>query len=315
VKWKVLPNLALRSSYSEGFRAPALTELVQSPTRGFSSGLVDPLLCPDPTDTTNTNCDISVESISGSNPDLKPETSRSLTLGVVFEPVSNISISADAYRIKRVNEITTIAADYLLANEARYPGFVIRDPVTREITQLRRLYSNLGSTNLWGYDIDVKGRFRLAEMGTLTLEAGYNKMPSYKVQPVAEAEPEQWAGTWTQPKERFTVGAGWDMGPWSTKITWNYTGGYLRSFSPSDAPCPYSGQFISLCSVDSWMTADVFVSYKGFKNLDLGFTVRNIDGRQAPLDQRRETRFTLFNSAFHNQLGRMFTVNAKYTFW
>jgi hypothetical protein len=28
-----------------------------------------------------------------------------------------------------------------------------------------------------------------------------------------------------------------------------------------------------------------------------------------------ETRYTLFNSSFHNQLGRFITLNAKYTFW
>jgi iron complex outermembrane recepter protein len=315
IKWKALPNLALRSTYSEGFRAPALTELVQSPTRGFISGLVDPQLCPDPTDEDNANCNLSVEVISGSNPALKPEKSKSLTFGVVFEPMNNLSISADAYRIKRVNEITTIAADYLLANEATYPGLVVRDPVTNEIQRLNLLYSNLGSTNLWGYDIDVKGRRSLGDMGTATVEVGYNKMPSYKVQPVAGATPEQWAGTWTQPKERYTIGLSWDKGPWSSKIQWNYTGSYLRSFSPSDAPCPYSGQFATLCQVDSWMTADLYVSYRGIKNLDLGLSIRNIDNRQAPIDQRRESRFTLFNSSFHNQLGRFVTVNAKYTFW
>ena len=316
LKWKALPNLVLRSTYSEGFRAPALTELVQSPTRGFYSGLVDPQLCPDPTDTTNPNCDISVEAIFGSNPALKPEESKSLTVGLVFEPTNNLTIAVDAYRIKRTNEITSIDPNYLLANEATYPGLVERDPVTGEITRLNLLYSNLGSTAVWGYDIDVKGRVPLAEMGTLSLEATYNKTPSYRVQPVAGAPTEQWAGTYTQPKERFTVGANWEKGPWSTKIVWNYTGSYLRAFTSSDLSCAYTGSaFESLCRVKPWMTADLYFSYKGFKNLDLSLSVRNIDNRQAPVDQRRETRFTLFNSAYHNQLGRYFTASAKYTFW
>jgi iron complex outermembrane receptor protein len=316
LKWKALPNLVLRSTYSEGFRAPALTELVQSPTRGFYSGLVDPKLCPDPTDTTNANCDISVEAIFGSNPNLKPEKSKSVTLGLVFEPSSDVSIAVDAYRIKRRNEITSIDPNFLLANEATYPGLVIRDPVTNEITRLDLLYSNLGSTEVWGYDVDVKGRIPLAEMGTLSLEASYNRSPSYKVEPVPGAPIEQWAGTYTQPKERFTLGANWEKGPWSTKLVVNYTGAYLRAFTSSDLSCPYSGgAFESLCSVNSWMTADLFVSYKGIKNLELGLSIRNLENKQAPIDQRRETRFTLFNSAYHNQLGRFTTLSAKYTFW
>lgn len=316
LKWKATTNLALRATYAEGFRAPSLTELVQSPTRGFYSGLTDPQLCPDPTDQTNPNCDLSVEAVSGSNPNLKPEKSKSFTVGMIFEPTNNVSVALDAYRIKRRNEITGLDPNYLLAHEAQYPGYVERDPDTNEIVRLNLPYSNLGSTETWGYDIDVKGKIPMADMGTLSLQAVYNRQPSYKVRPVADATPEQWAGTYTQPKERIQLGATWEKGPWTLRGQINYVGGYLRAFTESDLSCPYTGSaFENLCSVPSWTTGDVFVSYKGFKNLELGLSIRNIENKQAPIDQRRETRFTLFNAAYHNQLGRFITVNAKYTFW
>ena len=316
LKWKALTNLAFRGTYAEGFRAPSLTELVQSPTKGFYSGLVDPQLCPDPTDQTNANCDLSVEAIFGSNPALKPEKSKSFTLGMVFEPSSNLSVAFDAYRIKRTNEITGIDPNYLLAHEAQYPGFVQRDPDTGEITRLNLLYSNLGSTNTWGYDVDIKGRIPLAENGTVTLEAAYNRQPRYLVRPVAEAPQEDWAGTFSQPKERMTLGATWEKGPWMVKGVMNYIGGYLRAFTSSDLSCAYTGTaFESLCSVSSWTTGDIYVSYKGFKNLELNLSVKNIENKQAPVDQRYETRFTLYNAAYHNQMGRFITLSAKYTFW
>lgn len=315
VKWKALSNLALRATYAEGFRAPSLTELVQSPTRGFYSGLVDPQLCPVPDDT-NPNCDLSVEAISGSNPNLKPEKSKSFTVGLVFEPSNNLTIAADVFHIKRRNEITGLSPDYLLANESKYPGYVERDPDTGEITRLNLPYSNLGSTETWGLDVDVKGRIPLAEMGTLSLELAYNRQPSYKVKPVADAEAEQWAGFYTQPKERMTFGATWEKGPWTVKGVWNYIGAYQRRYTPSDFECPYLGTPTEgLCTISAWSTADVYVAYKGFKNLELGLSIKNIENRQAPIDQRMETRYTLFNSSFHNQLGRFITLNAKYTFW
>lgn len=316
VKWKALPTLALRATYAEGFRAPALTELTQTPSKGFYSGLQDPLLCTDPTDTTNPNCDISVPALFGSNPGLKPEKSKSFTVGLVFEPTSDVSVAVDAYRIKRRNEITSIAPDYLLAHEAQYPGFVERDPVTNEITQLNLNYSNLGTTDTWGYDIDVKGKVPLGDMGTVSLEAAYNRQPHYYVRPVADAIEEDWAGTFSQPKERVTLGATWEKGPWTVKGVLNYVGGYSRSYSPSDAPCPYPGTaFESLCHVPSWTTGDLYLSYKGFKNLELNLSVKNIENKQAPIDQRYETRYTLYNAQYHNQLGRFFTLSAKYTFW
>jgi iron complex outermembrane receptor protein len=156
----------------------------------------------------------------------------------------------------------------------------------------------------------------MGEYGTLSLEGTYNNQPSYKVRPVEGAPEEQWAGTYTQPKERFTLGANWEKGPWSTKLVWNYVGGYLRAFTSSDLSCAYAGgPFESLCSVKSWSTTDLYVSYKGFKNLELNLSVRNLENKEAPIDQRRETRFTLFNSSYHNQLGRFITASAKYTFW
>lgn len=316
VKWKALPTLALRGTYSEGFRAPSLTELVQSPTRAFYSGLVDPQLCPDPTDTTNANCDISVAAVSGSNPNLKPEKSKSFTVGLVFEPSNNLSVAFDAYRIKRRNEITGLDPNYLLAHESQYPGYVVRDPATNEITQLNLPYSNLGSTDTWGYDIDIKGKIPLAEMGTVSLEAGYNHQPRYLVRPVAEAEQEDWAGTWSQPKERMTLGATWEKGPWTVKGVINYVGGYLRAFTSSDLSCGFAGgPFENLCHVPSWTTGDLYVSYKGFKNLELNLSVKNLENKQAPVDQRYETRFTLYNAQYHNQMGRFITLSAKYTFW
>lgn len=315
LKWKALTNLALRATYAEGFRAPSLTELVQSPTRGFYSGLVDPQLCPVP-DPDNANCDLSVEAIFGSNPNLKPEKSKSFTVGMVFEPTNNLTISADVFHIKRRDEIHGLSPDYLLANESRYPGYVERDPDTGEITRLNLLYSNLGSTETWGMDVDVKGKIPMAEMGTLSLELAYNRQPSYKVKPVADAEAEQWAGFYLQPKERITFGATWEKGPWTVKGIWNYIGAYQRRYTPSDVACPYEGTpAVGLCTIKAWSTTDLYVAYKGFKNLELGLSVKNLENKQAPIDQRMEGRFTLFDSAYHNQLGRFITLSAKYTFW
>jgi iron complex outermembrane receptor protein len=111
------------------------------------------------------------------------------------------------------------------------------------------------------------------------------------------------------------LGVAWDKGPWNTTVTWNYTGSFLRAFTPADLTCGYQALNPELCTVASWLTADVFVGYKGFKNLDLGLSVQNLENKQAPLDERRAGRYTLYSSGYHNQLGRYVTLRAKYTFW
>jgi iron complex outermembrane receptor protein len=315
VKWKVASNVALRATYAEGFRAPSLTETTQSPSTGFYS-LRDPKLCPDPSDTTNPQCDASIRAISGSNPNLKPEKSKSLTAGIVFEPTENVSLSFDAYKIKRRDEIASIDPDYLLANESTYPGYVQRDPVTQEIEQLNLQYTNLGSTKVWGYDIELKARQDLGSAGRVGLTIVYNKMPRYLVANVKDAPEVDYAGTYSQPKERFKAGIDWDIGDWSTTLSGNYTGGFLRAFSPADLSCPYSGgAHPELCRVSAWSTADLYVAYKGIKNLTLSVNIDNIENREAPLDENRVTRYVAYNAGYHSQMGRKITLAGKYTFW
>lgn len=315
IKWKISPTFAVRGTYSEGFRAPALTELSSSPSTGFYTGLNDPQKCPDPNDTTNLNCNMTIKGLSGSNPKLQPEKSKSFTAGFVFEPTDSFSIVVDTYNVKRTDEIASIDPEYLLANEASYPGYVVRNS-NGEISQLNLQYTNLGSTHVWGMDVDVKSRFNLGEYGKLAISGSYNSEPHYMVANVKGAPEVDYAGTYQQPKERMKLGVAWDKGPWSTTATVNYTGGYLRAFTPADLSCSYStGAHPELCSVESWTTTDVFVGYKGFKNLELGLNIQNIEDKQAPLDQRRASRYTLFSSGYHNQLGRYMSLRAKYVFW
>lgn len=315
LKYKVLPNLALRATYAEGFRAPAITETTQTPSRGFYSGIRDPQNCPIP-DVNNPNCDLSVEAFSGANPALQPERSKSMTAGLVFEPTDNLSIAFDLYKIKRRNEIAAIDPDYLLAHEGEFPGYVVR-AADGTIDHLNLQYTNLGSTRIWGYDIDVKTSFNLGEVGKVTINATYDALPHYYVANVKDAPEVDYAGTYQQPKERWKLAVGLDRGPWRGNVTVNYSGGYLRAFTPADLSCPYDETGTNrpeLCSVKPAVTADVFVGYKGFKNWDLTLSVKNVFNAQAPLDERMASRYTLFNSQFANQEGRYFTLGAKYTF-
>jgi iron complex outermembrane recepter protein len=315
LKYKVLPNLALRATYAEGFRAPAITETTQTPSRGFFSGIRDPKNCPVP-DPANLNCDLSLEAFSGSNPNLKPERSKSLTAGLVFEPLDNLSIALDLYKIKRRNEIASIDPDYLLAHEAEYPGYVVRK-ADGTIDFLNLQYTNLGSTRIWGFDVDVKSSFKVDSVGKITVNASYNQLPHYYIANVKDAPELDYAGTYQQPKERWKLGFALDSGPWAANLTFNYTGGFLRAFTPSDLSCPYDETGTNrpeLCSVKSWLTTDVHLGYTGFKNWDLSLTITNLTNSPAPLDERQVRSYTAFNSQFHNQQGRYFTLGAKYTF-
>ena len=314
-KWKLLPSLALRSTYATGFRAPAITELSTTPTTGYFNGVQDPKLCAT-YDANNPNCSVSLPATISSNPHLQPEKSKNFNAGVIFEPVDSLSVAFDAFKIKQRDTITYLSPDYLLAHESEYPGFVVRNP-DGTLNSLNISYANLGDVQLWGYDIDVKGQQNIGEIGKFGLSLSYDHEPSFKAASLPGAPLLQYAGTYSQPKDRMRVGFSFDRGPWTSSLTFNYTGKYSLRQGPESPACPFEGASNSyLCEIESFLTTDLYVGYKGFKNLELSLTIKNLDNRQAPLDETfAGGYYTFYNSSFHDAMGRYFQVGAKYTFW
>jgi len=92
LRWQPIDDLTFRGTWAEGFRAPSIGELFGTFSR-FDAQLVDPCggnVTPNcatlgvPPGFTQNNPQISI--ITGGNADLKPETSKSVTLGTVYSP-------------------------------------------------------------------------------------------------------------------------------------------------------------------------------------------------------------------------------------
>jgi iron complex outermembrane receptor protein len=83
-----------------------------------------------------------------------------------------------------------------------------------------------------------------------------------------------------------------------------------------DETCVYSATtHPELCTIDSFLTTDFFIGYKGFNNLELDLTIKNLDNRQPPIDANLALFLSLGNSTFHDLMGSYFVASAKYTFW
>ncbi|MET0179786.1 MAG: TonB-dependent receptor, partial [Novosphingobium sp.] len=102
VRFTPIPEVALRGTYSRGFRIPSFAEANAIPTTGFvnasqllySDSFLSQYGCSQAT--FDTNCPTYLTSASYgqttlASPDLKPEKSRSFTAGIIFEPIRNIS--------------------------------------------------------------------------------------------------------------------------------------------------------------------------------------------------------------------------------
>ncbi|UIJ46986.1 TonB-dependent receptor [Sphingomonas cannabina] len=113
VKFTPIPELALRGTYSEGFRAPTFAESgPRSQYAGFVTTSPPGNFCAQHGGSAGAqnacvsggnpyNLPYSLGRGVAGNPDLKPETSRSFTAGVIFQPVKWLSLTADYYNVKK----------------------------------------------------------------------------------------------------------------------------------------------------------------------------------------------------------------------
>jgi outer membrane receptor protein involved in Fe transport len=138
VDWAPVRDLRFRGNYSRAVRAPNLSELYFPAVANFAPGFVDPCSpnsIANGTSNRQANCLAAVGGnaailagipnvtqslavITGSNPNLKAETSRSWTFGGVFQPrfIPGLALSVDYYNIRVNNVIVTLGAQAIVNN-------------------------------------------------------------------------------------------------------------------------------------------------------------------------------------------------------
>lgn len=111
VKFTPIKALAFRGTYSEGFRAPTFAESgPRSQYAGFVSTTPPASFINQHGGAAANNAYNNVYSLgrgSVGNPNLKPENSRSFTLGMIAQPTRWFSFTADYYNIKKSNLIVS----------------------------------------------------------------------------------------------------------------------------------------------------------------------------------------------------------------
>ena len=178
LRWQPMPQLLLRTSWGEGFRAPSLQDLyLPMQTSVTPVGLSDPDRCPV---TNNGNdCQTQFNVQLGGEPKLKPEKSKNFTLGAVLEPVTNVSFGIDYFSVRLENTIVNgVNPAIILGDTTQYASLITRAPQTPadiaagipgSITSINQININLGTTKTSGLDFDLKWRIPTADMGRFTI--------------------------------------------------------------------------------------------------------------------------------------------------
>jgi iron complex outermembrane receptor protein len=170
--------LAVRGTYSKGFRAPTPAENGQSSTLFGLGGFQDPILCPNGTAGANGTvpaaCSEGIGFAQTTTKNLKPEKSTSFTGGFVWEPFTGFSGTFDYYHIKIADQIVSESelssysfgpSTCLRGPDIAVPGVYENGVLTTAVPLAGPLaacfagYVNAQSTQTSGFDFDWQYKF------------------------------------------------------------------------------------------------------------------------------------------------------------
>jgi len=291
-RYSPIRDVTVRGTYSTAFRAPSISDLFFGQADNFPN-ITDP--CRNAA-TAPPNCvtqgvagngddQTQLRSRVGGNPNLKPETAKTFTLGVVLEPtmIKNFTITVDYYNIRVDNSITAIGANVILAGcypASGTPNQAFCDLITRNasgrITNILDLNTNVGKDETDGLDLAIRyalpteyGRFGFIFDGTWlhkydrTLADGsvLHGRGTFDVQQVG-------AGTGgVFPAFKANTGVSWSLAGFGAGVNSKFIGAFHEcgdedGFFAGGSTCTGSGATDSFRRlVPAYVTFDVFASY------------------------------------------------------
>ncbi len=266
--WRALLNYApnttfrLRTSLGTSFRAPALYELFLANQTGFASARIDP--CNnfrDPSSDIDTgseryrNCasleeqgilppgysaTASVNVITGGNLDLKAETSKSKTVGLVVTPDLadllpalgvDMSLAVDYYDIDLNNSIQNLGAGTVLSRCYNSAGFSApecalvgeRNPENGQLSFVNSSYVNVALEGSRGFDVSLRTD-REFGFGDLSVDILATRVLNYEYGLTGGSDPFEFVGHHAYPKWRGEADIRFDWRDFTFTWAMDYVG-------------------------------------------------------------------------------------------
>ncbi len=342
-KYKPFDSLAVRGTFSRGFRAPSFPENGSSESVGFArytvpasfaalhgnNGYVQPY-------------SLGYDTVGNNN--IKPERSKSYTLGVVYQPIDQLSASVDYYDIKKTRVIGAYDSGAIL--DAYYAGLPLPagavvvadkpDPdhpgaLARPVI-VQAPFVNQNSLRTQGVDIDLIGRFNLTDstkfISELTATKIFNwdlKLQDGSVQRFAGTHgPSQLSSGAGTPQYRATWSNSVMFGPATITGTFYYTSGMSLTAPDSGTGClsqdANGNNWPRSCRMSSFTTFDLTGSYDINEHFQLYASVLNAFNRKPPLDPLNYAGASIggvgspYNPTYDQSgiVGRFYTLGVKF---
>lgn len=302
LKYTPMPELALRGSYTESFRAPVLKQLYGAQEEGAIT-ITDTAQCTAlGVALVDGACLVNAYQVNGSNPDLKPEKAKTFNLGVVFDSGKAFSASVDWWKIEKTDDISSPSI-----------SSAIEQGLFEKIGPRYYIYTNLqniAERETSGVDVDARLRFKGTPLGNLSFRNLFTYFETNKSRTSAGSEWSEYIDTYVYPRWRNSFVVTSEFGPWTVAGTWRTVAG----FADTDLPRPVAA---GTRRVGTHEELDLSVQYSGLAGWDIGFGVKNALDRMPPLSLQNalDNSYTQMGFAeLYTARGRFYQLSAKYAF-
>ena len=340
VQYAPSADIRLRASFQKAIRAPNLIELFNPQNVGLTTfGFNDPCATSGTTPTATlaqclntvpaaaraafTNAynngtipDLVLQQgyqLTGGNPKLKPEVSKSYSVGFSFTPtfVEGLSGSVDYYHIRIDDEIApglpiqNILTSCLNSGDPTVCGLIVRNtnnfslngpPVVGGSGYVVQTSVNIASALVSGIDVQLNYKHSLPfGLGSWNAQMYGSYLAHSIAQVPGGPGPQDCAGLYgpnclaVNPRWRDNLRLAWNM-PWDTTVavTWRYIGRALydgndHAFCGAAPGQPCTGLVLVNGQIPSYSFVDLAATYSPIKNVELRAGINNITDKDPPL--------------------------------
>ncbi|MBD1597682.1 TonB-dependent receptor plug domain-containing protein [Pseudomonas typographi] len=265
-RYQLTPILALRGTFSTGFRAPSLAQQIYSSTSqsSINGNLID---------YRNVAVDSSVAKALGATT-LKPEKSTNISLGLTLQPTDATSVTLDAYQIKIKDRIAQTG--YLGGTDAIS---AILAAAGLNTNQYVTYFTNALNTTTRGVDLVGDYRQNLGAYGNLRYTLGFNwnttEIDKIHASDIAAAALGADGGFDRQrqgnlkhglPESKLLLGTLWSIGQFDVGLNLTRYGEYTQYGTTASYDRTFSAAWITDLNIDYHLTHDLTLN-AGANNL------------------------------------------------
>jgi outer membrane receptor protein involved in Fe transport len=314
--WQIASGVRLRGTVSQDVRAATLLERFNQ-TGGVGSVTRDPVFPNDGAQAISTR--------TGGNPNLDPETSKTYTYGVVFQPsrLDNFSVSVDYWDVDIAGAIGNLGlqriVDDCFSGAASVCSLVTRDPATNRLAQVRNITQNIAAAAGRGVDVEVGYRWPNIGARLFWSHMTENSTTTDRSNPTTYFDLAGQTGTGNLPKDAATAIVTYNRNAFDVALSARYisSGVYNARFNLPTAARPDVE--------DNTVPSVIYVNLSGgytwdlpSGTLELSANAQNLFDKDPPVAASAfdatlgQTGNGGTNSALFDLLGRRFTIGVTF---